>query len=102
MKKTYFAAVFAALAFFACSNDKDGDTLSSSSNPGGCLLKNQGVNFECVEEDNGYGSKQVCDGLRGEWVNSCPPGGVKCERENDGIKFVANFYDVEHNPCLSL
>jgi hypothetical protein len=74
---------------------------SSDGSPGGCLLKIEGVDFECIEEDNIYGSKQVCAGFHGEWVSSCPSGGVKCELESSGIKFVATFYAEEDNPCYS-
>jgi hypothetical protein len=74
---------------------------SSDGSPGGCLLKMQGVNFECVEEDKVYGSKQTCASLNGEWVNSCPSGVGKCELESGGVKFVATFYDEEYNPCSS-
>jgi hypothetical protein len=92
-KERLFVATLAAIAFSACSDDK------GNSDPGGCLLKNEGVNFECIEEDANYGSKQTCASLHGEWVSSCPSGGIKCELESSGIKFVATFYDEEYNFC---
>jgi len=94
MKGIYFAIALAMLVFSACSEDDE-----KSSGSGNCLLKMNGANFECIEGDDVYGSKQVCDGMKGEWVNSCPPGGVKCEAVGSGdIPFVATFY-TEPNPC---
>jgi len=96
MKNIHLLIALAIFAFSACSNDNEEP---SKLNLAGCLLKMNGANFECIEEDAYYGSKQVCDGMKGEWVNSCPPGGTKCEAiGSDGIKFVATFY-TEYNLC---
>jgi len=121
MKNIYFAAVLAILAFSACSNDPEDKNPSSSSNldkssnsnsdnssssggsssPGGCLFKVQGADFQCIEENQVYG-EQSCVIFGGEWVNSCPPGGVTCEIESGGIPSTSHFYDTEHNLCSSL
>jgi len=100
MKNIHLLTALAIFTFSACSNDEEDP---GKSGPGGCMIKSNGANFECVEEDAYWGSKQVCDGMKQEWVNSCPPGIVKCELESEGIKFVATFYNEEYisqsNPC---
>jgi hypothetical protein len=91
MKKEHlFAAAFAALTFSACSDD------NNSSSTGGCLLKIEGANQTCIEE-NQYYTKQSCI-TPYEWVSNCPSGGSKCEQDAGGYKTVTHYY-TEYSPC---
>jgi len=83
------------------SNSGKSSNSNSGTDLGGCLIKRNGVNFQCLEE-NQYFGEEFCSVMGGEWVNSCPPGGTICEVESSGIPSTSHFYDEEHNPCSSL
>jgi len=103
MKNIHFAAIFAVLAFFACTSANDeegGSSPSSSSNPsssstpsssssleyGVCYINDfkPGVEY-CIKGKNGAViPKENCDKIEGIIKDSCPPGeNLVCDKGNE-------------------